>query len=187
MINTFLLMGRPGSGKGTQAHFLVEKLGTKFFSLGVAFREMATEPTYFGQRFKEVLDRGDLAPDWLAKYVFQHALLELGPSDKIVSEGGCRKRPEAELFDEVASWLGRSYVVFNIVITDETVLKRVRGRDTRADDDPQVIPNRLKRYKEVTEPSIAFFREKGKVIDIDGEQTPEEVHRDILKALEIVT
>ncbi len=186
--NTILLMGRPASGKGTQAEMLANTIHAKILSLGTIYRQLVEEEqTPLALHYKEALNRGDLAPEWLAQHTVVDALIALAEDEKIVLDSGCRIISEAKIFDEVNTWLGREYVVFDIVVSDEKAIERITARSTRADDNPAAIPNRLARYHTQTRESIEFFKEKGKLVEINGEQSPEEVQRDILKALDIVT
>src|SRR4051812_16894017 len=89
-VRTFLMMGRPGSGKGTQAKLLADKVGGQVYSSGNRLREMAKSGSYFGNKTKEVMERGDLMPVWVSQYLFEEALIKLEPADTIIFEGSCR-------------------------------------------------------------------------------------------------
>ena len=73
-------MGRPGSGKGTQAALLAQKAGGQVYSSGSRLREMAKSGSYFGNRTKAVMERGDLMPIWVSQYLFEEALIKLEPA-----------------------------------------------------------------------------------------------------------
>src|ERR1044072_8158197 len=98
-VRTFLMMGRPGSGKGTQAKLLAKKLGGDIYSSGNRLREMAKGPGYVCQKVKKVLREGDLLPEWFSSHMFVDVLLGLSREDPIVFEGACRRLEEAEAFD----------------------------------------------------------------------------------------
>ncbi|MDP3996192.1 MAG: nucleoside monophosphate kinase [bacterium] len=183
-INTILMMGKTGSGKGTQSDMIAGKLGWKIFSTGGRFRQIKKGGDFLGERVREEYDQGILMPHWFASFLFEEELLKLTPEMGLVCEGIGRKEPEARLFHDVATWLHRDYVVFEFTVTDEEATKRMLGRD-RGDslNDEEKIKVRLKEYRNFTESAINFFKEKGKVIEIDGMKTPEEIHENILEKI----
>jgi adenylate kinase len=183
-INTILMMGKTGCGKGTQSSLLASKLGCEIFSTGDEFRKLRKQEDFLGELVRSYYDTGLLMPHWFASYFFENALLKLKPTDSLVCEGVGRKEPEAVLFDEVISWLKRPYIVFELVVSDEEVIRRMMARD-RGDglNDLEKIKVRLQEYRDFTEPAINVFRTKGKVISIDGSGTPEAIHAEIMNKL----
>lgn len=187
-VHTFLMMGHPGSGKGTQAKLLAKKLGGDIYSSGNRLREMAKGQGYVAGKVKEVLEHGELLPSWFSSHMFVDVLLSLGKEDNMVFEGACRRLAEAEAFAEAATWLERPYRAIHLNISDAEVEKRLALRkniEGRNDDASDTVDRRIKEYKENTMPAIEFFRAQGTLIEINGEQTIEVVHADILKALDI--
>ena len=77
-----MMMGAPGSGKGTQAKLLADTIGAKVYSSGSRLREMAASGTYFGKRAQAVMSAGDLMPVWVSQYLFEEALLKLSKMSK---------------------------------------------------------------------------------------------------------
>lgn len=180
------MMGRPGSGKGTQAKLLADAIGAKIVSPGSEFRQMVADGNLLGRRLKVAMEAGELMPTWLAEYMFEKVLFTLNDSDKIVFESGCRIRPEAELFHEINTWLGLSYTVLYVDVKEEEVVKRLlkrQGAENRPDD--HSVEKRLEEYRAKTAPSVEFFKEKGTLISINGEQSVEDVWADIRKALNL--
>ena len=182
--NTILMMGKTGSGKGTQSELLAKKLGYKVFSTGDEFRNIRKRDDFLGAKVKSEYDQGLLMPHWFASYLFEDALLKTDPTIGLVCEGIGRKEPEAELFHDVAKWLGRDYMVFELVVSDEEGIRRQLLRD-RGDslNDRAKIEVRLVEYRTYTEAAINFFKRQGKVTSVDGMGTPERIHEDIVKAL----
>lgn len=183
MVNTFLFMGKPGAGKGVQSGLLSERLGLPIFSTGNRVREISKAPHSLGRKVKEVQEAGGLTPYWFASFLFQEALFALEEGQGIIFEGVGRKEPEARLFNEIHEWLKSDFLAFNLVVSDEEVTKRLieRGkREGRADDVPEKIAVRLENFYKETEPAIQFLRSVGRVIDINGEQTPEKVLEEVL-------
>ncbi|OHA23309.1 MAG: hypothetical protein A3H57_04135 [Candidatus Taylorbacteria bacterium RIFCSPLOWO2_02_FULL_43_11] len=187
MIKTILMMGKTGSGKGVQSEMLSKKTGFKIFSSGDKFRSLRVREDWLGKRVREEYDQGLLMPHWFASYIFEDVLLSTPPESGLIFEGTGRKKPEAELFDEVATWLRRDYVVFDIKVSDEEVIKRLqlRGRSDGLDANVEKIKFRLDEYRKHTDPAIGYFKSVGRAIEINGEQTPEAVHEDINKVLRL--
>lgn len=187
-VRTFLMMGRPGSGKGTQAKLLAKKIGADIYSSGNRLREMAKGQGYVAGKVKEVIDGGALLPAWFSSQMFVQELLSLEPQDGIVFEGACRRLEEAEAFEQASQWLGRPYRAIFLNISDAEVEKRLqlrKGIEGRADDASDTVEHRIEEYKNNTAHAVEFFKQKGTLIDINGEQTIEEVHAAILSALEL--
>lgn len=188
-IKTFLMMGRPGSGKGTQAKMLAEKIGGEVYSSGNRLREMAKESGFVNEKIKKVIDSGELLPAWFSSHLFVEVLLGLSPADQIVFEGACRTEPEAHAFDETTKWLERPYRAFFLAISDVEVEKRLALRkeiEGRSDDASDRIDLRIKEYKEKTAPAVEYFKSQGVLVEINGEQTIEQVHEDVLQALNLL-
>ena len=188
MLNTFVITGRPGSGKSVQAKLLSEKTGYQLFSPGQQYREIATRKTAFGKKIKEIVNSGHLGPYWLSTYLFQDAVLSIDNTEGIIFEGMGRKEEEAKVFNETMEWLGRDYEVLDVAVGEKEINKRLalrRDSESREDDDPEDIPVRIKEYDTYTLPAIDFFKSIGKYIEINGEQSVEEVHSEILQKLNI--
>lgn len=185
--NTVLFIGRPGSGKGTQAKTLCDKLGWTHFSTGDQFKTLRDDTTALGNRVRAAYDEGKLLPDWFATYLFEKTVLDLTPEQGIACDGYPRSLPQAEIFDDILAWLGRKYLVIDLVVSEEEAMRRQLERskvENRPDSGTEEkIKVRFETYKQSTEPILQFFHEKGLVTEIDGEQSPEAVERDIAKAL----
>jgi adenylate kinase len=182
------MMGRPGSGKGTQGMLLAKKLGAEIYSSGNRLREMAKGEGFVAGKIRSVVNEGDLLPAWFSSHLFVEALLSLSPKDGIVFEGACRRLEEAEAFDETTTWLERPYRAIFLDISDEEVEKRLairRGVAGRADDASDTVEHRLHEYATNTVPALEFLRAKGMVIDIASDGTIEEVHAKVLAALNL--
>ncbi len=180
------MMGRPGSGKGTQARALAKKIGAEIYSSGNRLREIAKGQGFVSQKVKTEVEKGNLLPPWFSSHLFVDALLGLTPEDKIVFEGACRRLEEARAFDETVHWLQRPYRAVFLNISDAEVEKRLslrKGVEGRADDASDTVEHRIKEFKEKTAPAVEFFRSQGTLVEISGEQPIEAVHAAILKAL----
>lgn len=185
--DTVLIIGRPGSGKGTQAKLLSEKLGWIRVSSGERIKAIRDGNEPFSARVREVYDKGRLLPDWFADFLLESALLDLAPHVGIIAEGFARTANQAKHLNEIIDWLSRTLVVLNLEVSEEEVIRRMLSRsvmENRPDSDTtDKIHERINQFNELTAPGLAYFREHGTVIDIDGEQTPEEIAHTIVAAL----
>ena len=185
-VKTFAMMGYPGAGKGSQSKFLAEELNLKIYSSGLEFREMAKKDTIAGHKVKKVIDAGYLMPHWIATHLFQRAALELTHEEGIIFEGAARKESEAQLFNTVMEWLERPYKVIFLNVSEEVATKRLLGRaesEGRADDVREKIKVRFEEFNKYTAPAVEYFRTLEVVVDVNSEQTKEEVHKEIMENL----
>ena len=179
-VKTFLFVGKPGCGKETQGHLLAGKLGFSVLSTGEKFRELRDESTVLGRKIRDYYDNGRLLPPWLASHLFQKTLLALREEEGIVFEGTGRALPEARLFHEVAEWIERPYRTIHLRIDDDEAVKRQLGRGRSDSDTEDRIRVRFNEYNAHTMPVLDFFREKGTMIEIDGMQSKEQIHENIM-------
>ncbi len=178
-IDTVLIIGRPGSGKGTQAKLLSERLGWVRMSSGDRIKEIRDGGEPFSARVREMYDKGTLLPDWFADYLLESGLLDLDNHVGVVAEGFGRTLSQAQHFSEIIEWLGRDLMVFNLEVSEEEALRRMMSRSTTEDrpdsNGEEKIRDRFRAFDASTGPALEYFREKGLVVDIDGELTPEGV------------
>lgn len=181
----FFFVGRIASGKETQSRRLADKLDYQIFMTGARFRDIVASGTPLGSRIKADYEKGLLMPSWIANYMLEDFLFNLPHDEGAIFEGSGRDEKQARVIEEVATWLGRPYSVLNLDVSEEEVIKRslLRGRDA-VDKDESVIRMRLAEYNRLTKPAIDYFHSIGKCVDINGEQTPDEVFRDVEKAAE---
>jgi len=183
---TIFFIGKPGSGKGTQAKLLSQVTGWPVFGSGEEFRKIAEEHTHVGKKVKQEIDAGILSPPWFAMYLYQKALFSIDEMQSVIFDGFNRKVPEAELVVDSLQWLGRPFQIVNVVISDEEVTKRLALRKLESDRvDDHFVPERLKEYNKFTNDAIETFRKKGVLIEVDGERSREAIAKDILKVLAI--
>ncbi|MEK7080200.1 MAG: nucleoside monophosphate kinase [Patescibacteria group bacterium] len=183
---TVFFLGKPGSGKGTQAKLLADHTGWTVLASGDQFRAIATEDTPAGRKTKEEMEKGMLSPHWFAMYIYLKSLFSVEGTQNVIFDGFNRKLPEAELIRDSLSWLGRPFEVVNIAVSDDEVAKRLASRSAvsgRADD--HYVAKRLEEYNTFTTEALKLFEDMGVLIQINGEQTPEEVAADVVKALNL--
>lgn len=184
--NTIVVLGKPGSGKGTQAKLLSEKVGFPVFSASGKLRELAESHPDIGKDILEDMNQGLLVPHWIVSYLWISELVNRGHGKGIIFDGAVRKFEEAKLFHEVMQYMKRSYAVVYLTISNEELYDRLSKRaavEERADDNGEVIRKRLAEYDENTKDSLAFFKEQGTLLEVNGEGSIEEIHERILGAL----
>src|SRR5687768_5311472 len=182
---TIVLLGPPGSGKGTQAERLHEKLGFAQLATGDLLRAARKEDTELGRRAGEYMDRGDLVPDDLIIEMIQEALAEVD-GEPVLLDGYPRTVPQAEALEEALGQRGRELTAALLIdVPDDLVAERIMGRrQGRSDDDPETVRDRLRVYHDQTEPLVGFYEDRGLLRRVDGAQEPGAVERDVRDALE---
>ena len=180
---TILFLGPTGSGKGVQSKLLSDKLGYPVFSTGGRYRELRVGEGDLAKRIREQYDGGHLMPAWFSTFLFEEAFLYKPLAEGIICEGVGRTLFEVQNFHDVMEWLRRPYIVFCLNISEEESMKRQLLRTSQEvrpeSDSEEKIRTRFAEFKKHTSSAIAFLREKGKVIDMEGERTIEEIHKDV--------
>lgn len=185
-LNTVLFIGKPGSGKGTQASLLSQKTGWPITVSGNLFRALIAGEDHVAKRMREEHEKGYLAPDWFATYLFQKSILPVSPEQGAIFDGFGRKVSEAETVVEVLNWLARPFRAVHIKVSDEEIVSRLKKRSEisgRADD--HAIEKRLEEFRIYTEPSVEVFRSAGMLVEVNGEGAVEDIHADIVAQLAI--
>ncbi len=161
----------------------------KRISSGDLLRERAEHDDYMGKGIREIIQQGELAPTpvvfklWMDRFL---ALKEEENVSGIVIEGSPRKVYEARLMDEAMAFFDwkTDMRVFHIAVSSEEAKRRLLDRG-RGDDTEAAIEERMAWYDEEVEPVLDFYRERGLLTEINGEQAPEEVFNDICSRLNI--
>ncbi|MCC7160724.1 nucleoside monophosphate kinase [Candidatus Nomurabacteria bacterium] len=186
-----LFFGRSGCGKGTQAKLLSEVLKSKgreviYTETGSKFREFLETDNYSGKIVGDILKDGKLIPVFLPIWIWTDILVKnfTGEQDLIL-DGLCRRREESIALDSAFDFykIEKPNIILMNVSKDWSYTRMMERQ--RADDTPEKIQNRLDWYEKDVVPSIEYFRGNPKYnfIEINGEQTIEKVHEDIIKAL----
>lgn len=189
---TLVFFGIAGSGKGTQIKLLMETLKAKdstkeivYAYPGIGFRKLIASGTYLGSLIKESVNNGDLQPAFITNALFGDLIMDVSPEKHLIVDGYPRVTDQAMHFAQVMDFYHRDHVqIIFIELSKAEALRRMTLR-ARPDDTAEGIENRFKEYEESVIPAMAYLKdEKGyKVYTINGEQTVEAVHADILKAL----
>ena len=185
---TIIILGRSGSGKGTQAELLKKLLAPCLYVYtGDLFRELAQTETMAGRNIKTVVESGGLPQEWLAAFLWQKKLIDGLKSglENVIIDGSPRRLDEAREMDEVFEFLGRRRVKIILVdITEDEAVKRLLKRG-RTDDSEEAIRSRLAWFNTEALPAIEYYEKSGRLIKVDGMGTVEEIHSRIKNALGI--
>ncbi|MBM4437966.1 MAG: adenylate kinase [Actinobacteria bacterium] len=163
----FVLLGPPGSGKGTQGARLQAELGLRHVSTGELFREAVRQRTPAGQRAEAYLVSGELVPDEVVMQLVEEFLTTVA-SRSVLFDGFPRTVRQAEAMEEVQAHLrARLGGVILIDVPDALVLERLAVRG-RADDSLETSRYRLAMYHAQTEPLVAYYLARGVLHRVDG-------------------
>jgi adenylate kinase len=174
-----LLIGAPGAGKGTQAERIAEHFGVVHISSGDLLRKHVADGTAIGRAAKEYMDRGELVPNALVLDMLRKPVVAAAAGGGYVLDGFPRTVEQAETAYEVAKDLGVSVQLAILLdVKRDTLIERLiaRGKDSgRSDDNAEVIERRQKVYEEQTEPLLAYYRERERLIVVNGDRPVDEV------------
>ena len=207
-----ILLGPPGSGKGTQGERLQNDFDLPYYATGNILRAAVRDETDIGKEAKEYMERGDLVPDDVIVGVIGERIDEKEADDGFILDGFPRTEPQAEALDKKLSELDRKLSAAILIdVGDDEVVRRLSGRRTcsnghifhmesdppknegvcdvcgkplevRDDDKPEVVRHRLDTYHDKTEPLVAYYEEQGLLKRVNGDRDPEEV-TDRIRAL----
>ena len=201
-----ILLGPPGSGKGTVSEKLVKDFSLKHVSPGVLLREEVAKETTIGKDIKKIIESGDLVPDQL---VVEIVKLEINNKNNFILDGFPRTIGQAELISEMGIDL-----VISLDVPEDVVIERFSGRRVcakckagyhlkyipskvkgvcdecggkliqRDDDKPEVIKERFIVYHEKTQHLIDYYNKKGLLKTVDGTPAPDIVYENVKKVVE---
>lgn len=174
-----ILIGIQGSGKSTQGNLLSEKLKVPYLSTGHIFRELAKEHTPSGRYIKEVMNAGYLIPDKKTLEIVSEYVSRPEYKTGYILDGFPRTIKQAQQFKN-----GIDYVVY-LEVSDKEALWRLSGRheEQREDETLAAIRRRIESFHKFTKPVLDYYRQRKKLIEVDGEQSIEDIHREILKKI----
>lgn len=184
---TFVFVGRSGSGKGTQALFLLRKLGFKkscHLETGRFLRKVIKKNNHTIFLAKKLMREGKILPSWMAAFTWLQKVIEKGVADKhLVFDGAPRGVWEAELIDEVIAWHGRPLpICIYVDVSEKEAIRRLLGRN-RSDDYLASIRNRLRFFIKDVLPVVEYYKKRNRLIHLDGNTTIEQVSVRLSEAL----
>ena len=175
-----ILIGIQGSGKSTQGMLLSEKLGVPYLSTGHIFREIAKEKTPLGREIKLIINAGVLISDQKTLAIVSEYLDRSEYANGYIIDGFPRTLNQVENFKNGID------KVFYIKVSDKETLWRISGREEEREDETLLaIRKRIDLFHKFTEPVVEYYKHKGILIEIDGEQSIEAITKEMLQALDV--
>ncbi len=211
-----ILLGLPGSGKGTQAKLLKEKFGFTYMGSGDLLRARKTIGDFTGNKIASVMDKGDRMPTHVIARIWMEKLekLEKEGFNGLIIDGSPRTVPEKDLIEGALDWYGwaeNKKVILVDISSEESVIRLTKRRNCkeckrpipfvgefknmekcpdcggeligRIDDNEEGVRARLGWFKTDVQPVIDAYEKEGELIRVNGEQSIENVFKDILEAI----
>ncbi len=184
-----VIMGAPGSGKGTQAALIVKELDLDHISTGDLLRAAVAAGTELGKKAKQVMDRGELVSDEIVLGLLEERLLQENTRNGFILDGYPRNIAQAQALDGLLERIGQPVEeALQIDVDEEQVVTRIARRaalEGRSDDTEETVRNRLRIYAEQTAPVVDFYAQKGILSRVLGDGSIEEVFQRIQGVLQI--
>lgn len=185
-----LLIGAPGAGKGTQATMIADHFGLVHLSSGDLLRENVRSGTEIGLTAKSFMDSGNLVPDDVVLEMLREPVIAAAAAGGYVLDGFPRTVEQAEAGYDIAKPLGVSVqVAVHLDVPREALVARIveRGLTSgRADDTEEVVARRLDVYDEHTQPLLAYYRDRERLLTVNGDLPVEQVTASVVAQLELV-
>ena len=183
-----VLFGPPGAGKGTQAKRLVSERGWVQLSTGDMLRAAKAAGTELGRKVADIMDRGDLVSDDIVIALIEERLPEAEAAGGAIFDGFPRTVAQAEALDALLEKRGSQIdrVVRLVVDQDELVtrMEKRASEEGRSDDTVEAFKTRLQNYNDQTAPLIPYYEQAGKLADVDGMGSVEDVAARIARAID---
>jgi adenylate kinase len=182
-----ILLGPPGSGKGTQGAILSRRRGLLRVATGDLLRDAVKRGSELGLKAKGFMDRGELVPDEIILELLEDVLSQPEARGGVLMDGFPRTVVQAEKVDRLLAARGERVdrVIF-FDVPEEELLRRIMGRakeEDRSDDTPEAFRRRVAVYREQTAPLVDYYRRRGILVEIDAVGTVEEIAGRIEEAL----
>jgi adenylate kinase len=183
-------LGPQGAGKGTQAKRIAAEYSIPHISTGDMFRAAIAAGTELGRQVEPLLANGKLVPDEITIALIRERLTESDAAEGFVLDGFPRNLAQAEALDEMFGEIGRGLdAILFFDLPDDVATERMLKRgveESRPDDTPEVIAERLRTYHEQTEPIVEHYRVTGRLVPLHADRSVDEVWTEIQDALEQV-
>lgn len=207
-----ILLGPPGSGKGTQAKVITEQLGIPHISTGDLFRENMSKRTAIGERARSYMDAGKLVPDDVVIDMLKDRVARADCANGYLLDGFPRTIPQAQALNTILD-VNVKLIVINLQVPDDIIIKRIEGRMTcsdcgalyntyfspsrvanicdnckgelihRADDNAEVVKERLRVYHSQTAPLQEYYTNRGVLYNINGDRDSSTIRTELLQIL----
>ena len=188
-----VLLGPPGSGKGTQATRLKEELGIPHISTGDLLRAEVAAGTELGKQAKAVMDAGNLVSDDILLGMLESRLSQADTAKGFILDGFPRTVPQAEALEKLlAAKAMKLDAVIEFKVDDKKLVDRIvrraeeakaAGQPVRKDDNPEVFKKRLQEFEALTAALTPFYAERGLLKAVDGMASIDKVAAEIAAAL----
>jgi adenylate kinase len=179
-----IMLGAPGSGKGTQAAILAGEIGVPSISTGEMLRDAVADGTELGRKVEAIMSSGKLVDDQTMEAVVRQRLGQDDCRAGFILDGYPRNLGQVETLDAILAEIGIDLdAVVHISVQEAELVRRALARQ-REDDLEDVIRQRLEVYREQTQPLIDHYRERGLLRPVDGNQTIEAVASSVVSGLE---
>lgn len=182
-----VLLGAPGSGKGTQATRLREHLQVPHISTGELLRAAVTAGTALGLQAKAVMESGSLVSDDIVLGMLEERLLQPDTGNGFILDGYPRNLVQARALDQLLARIRQpADIAVQLDVANELLVGRLSGRahvEGRADDSPEAVRKRLSVYAEQTAPVVDHYRNQGKLVCVQGVGSMDEVFTRIVEAI----
>jgi adenylate kinase len=183
-----VLLGAPGSGKGTQGEKLVAHYGIPKISTGDALRAAVKAGTPLGLKAKAAMDAGQLVADDLVIGIVEERLGQADAAKGFILDGFPRNTAQADVLDKMLVRLKQPGIgkAVHLHVTDEEIIKRLLDRalkEGRTDDREDVIRKRIEVYNAETRPLLDFYNKQGKVVTVEGVGSMDEIFKRIVAVL----
>ena len=182
-----VLLGAPGSGKGTQAEMLKTELKIPHISTGDLLRAAVKAGTPLGLKAKAVMDAGQLVSDDIVLGMLEERLAQPDARAGFILDGYPRNLTQCEALQQLLERLQQPVdVALQLVVPGELIVERLAGRAAeqgRKDDTPETVRERLRVYAEQTAPVAGYYEQQGRLTVLDGVGELREVYQRILSAL----
>jgi adenylate kinase len=175
-----LLIGAPGSGKGTQAVRLADRFGITHISSGDLLREHVRNETPIGLTIKKYVDAGDLVPDSVVMDMLYKPVVTATEQGGYVLDGFPRTVEQAEAAYDVAHRLGAEVrAAIHLDVPTDELVRRLLARSRGSEDFQAVIEHRIEVYQKKTVPLLEYYAQREWLFTVDGSQSEDEVHEAI--------
>ncbi len=183
----FILIGRSGSGKGTQADLIKKKFSNMVHvTTGDLMRDLASKDTQVASKIKKIMQEGGLPYDDMATTLWMHKIAcSVKEEEGIICDGFPRRVVEAQNLDRFFEWLERkdSTKVLFLDIAHGEAFTRLKKRGREIDDNDEAIRGRMTYFEDKVMPVVSYYKESSRLIDINGEQPIKDVFKEILEKI----